>query len=89
MAKDVKSVRREKLTKKVFMGFRTGQYLISNVTDEKAKPVFDEPVAKISEREEQWKRIKAARVDQRLYHLLSSKKQHDNWIDSMASLSLA
>lgn len=39
------------------------------------KPIFFEQVSPLSEREEQWARIKKARVNHRHYHLFSSKEE--------------
>lgn len=39
------------------------------------EPIYLEQVSPLSQREEQWKRIKKARVNHRHFHLVSSKKE--------------
>ncbi|OGV67198.1 MAG: hypothetical protein A2283_06135 [Lentisphaerae bacterium RIFOXYA12_FULL_48_11] len=71
--------RSPKLSKSFFFGLTEGVYLISNVGD-KFKPSFAEPISSADKREEQWNRIKQARVDQQLCHVFVHKKDFDKAI---------
>ena len=53
----------ERLTKKFFLSLPCGVYLTSNVALTPGQPIFAETVAPPDEREAQWKKIVAVRVD--------------------------
>jgi hypothetical protein len=78
MSKDAEPITREKLTKRFLMGLPEGVYLVSNLFIQKDKPEFAENVSLQNERDEQWKRIVEARVNQRLCDVFKTKEDFEN-----------
>ena len=66
----------ERLTKKFFMSLPQGVYLASNVALMPGQPIFAETVAPPEEREAQWKRIVAARVDNQLCNIFQTPEDY-------------
>ena len=60
---------REKLTKKFFLRQMTGHYLVSNCG---FPSIFEEEIAPVSQRNEQWKRIVAAGANGRYCYVFQS-----------------
>ena len=96
-----------KLSKKCLFMLPAGTWLMSNTMhcwrerisskDDKVnyrtwyEPIYLEQVVPFSEREEQWRHIKQARVNHRHYHLCSSKEEayfHLNGCDKYEDLKL-
>ena len=73
-----------KLTKKFFMGIPEGMYLVSNLIVSPTESVFAEMTSPLSERSEQWERIRNVGVDQRRCHVFRSKLEHERWTSSFA-----
>jgi hypothetical protein len=75
---------RPKLSKKVLMDLPTGAYLVSNcfkpVGPNRLAPAFTENVASPAEREAQWRRIKAAGIDQRLCFVYRNVEDYERSI---------
>ena len=46
------------LTKRFLLALREGDYLVSNVTDDKACPLYEGPVSRQEVRDHQWEKIK-------------------------------
>ena len=69
----------EQLTKKFFCSLEPGVYLRSCVGWSPMEPDFAEYVAEPTERNEQWQRIRSARVDQRQCDVFESKQAFDDW----------
>jgi hypothetical protein len=70
-----------KLTKQFFINLPAGVYLVSNVGDSPRQRSFAEYVVSLSERENQWARIRAARVDQRTCMIFVSEESFRQWLD--------
>lgn len=75
---------REKLTKKFLMGLPEGLYLVSNTGWSPEEPEFIEKVSPLSKRDEQWKRIIEAHVDQRLCNVFRTKKDYQAFLNRIS-----
>ncbi len=64
----------ERLTKKFFLSLPCGVYLTSNLALTPGQPIFAEPVAPLDEREAQWKRIVAVRVNNQLCNVFRTPR---------------
>ena len=62
------------LSKAVLFSLPSG-YLVSNIGFDEATPLFREPVAVISERQDQWERIRELQVNNRSAWLFSDEAQ--------------
>ena len=62
----------ERLTKKFFLALPEGVYLASNVALMPGQPIFAETAAPLGEREAQWKRIVAVRVNNQLCNVFQT-----------------
>jgi hypothetical protein len=71
---------REKLTKNFLMGLPEGLYLVSNTGWSPDQPEFIEEVAPRSGRNEQWKRIVEAHVDQKLCMVFRTRKDYQTFL---------
>ena len=70
------------LSKSFFMSLNGGVFLISNTGKDKNTPYFAEYVVSQEKREEQWEKIRKARVDQRKCHVFPSKIEFKKWVRS-------
>lgn len=75
-----KALYREKLTKKFFMQLPEGLYLASNVHYNRFQSVFEERIAVLDRREEQWKRIVSAGASQKLGCVFKTKEDYEIWL---------
>lgn len=75
-----KALHREKLTKKFFMQLHEGLYLASNIHDNRFQSIFEEEIAALDRREEQWKRIVFAKANQKLCGVFKTKKDYETWL---------
>ena len=66
----------ERLTKKFFLSLPYGVYLTSNVALTPGQPIFAETVAPAEEREAQWKRILAGRVNHQLCNVFRTAQDY-------------
>ena len=66
----------ERLTKKCFLSLPCGVYLASNVALTPGQPMFAETVAPLDEREAQWKRIVAVRVNNQLCNVFQTPQDY-------------
>jgi hypothetical protein len=66
----------ERLTKKFLMSLPPGVYLASNVALMPGQPIFAETVVALGEREAQWKRIVAVRVNNQLCNVFQSPEEY-------------
>lgn len=66
----------ERLTKKFFMSLPQGVYLASNVALSPGQPIFAETVASLGEREAQWKRMVAVRVNNQLCSVFQTPEDY-------------
>jgi len=66
-----------RLTKKFLMQAPTGAYIVSNLCDNKKKPLFAEKVSALAKREMQWKKIVQTSVDQRQCYVYKTKKDYE------------
>ena len=69
-------MRNAKLTKKYFMSLPPKVLLVSNICKSYAEPCFLEEIAPFNKREDQWQRIAAVGVAQRLFHICNNM---DEW----------
>jgi hypothetical protein len=74
----------KKLTLKFLQSLPSGSYLVSNLWTEFRIPVFEEFVAPLEARKDQWKRIIATGAAQRTCHMFPSKEAFDRWLDASA-----
>ncbi len=68
---------REKLTKTFFMQLPEGLYLASNVHDDRFQSIFEEEIATLDQRKEQWKRIVSAGATQKLCCIFKTKEDYE------------
>jgi len=70
-----------KLTEGLLMALPKGNYIVSNcykrVGHNKFEPIFQEEVTALEKRRDQWDRIKAARVNGRLFRIYTSKQDYE------------
>ena len=66
----------ERLTKKFFLSLPCGVYLTSNVALTPGQPIFAETVSPVDEREAQWKRIVAVRVNNQLCNVFPTPQDY-------------
>lgn len=71
---------RGKLTKKFFMQLPEGLYLASNIHDNRFQSIFEEVIASLNQREEQWKRVVSAGASQKLCCVFKTKEDYDTWL---------
>jgi hypothetical protein len=71
---------REKLTKTFFMQLPEGLYLASNVHDDRFQSIFEEEIAALDQRREQWKRIVSVRASQKLCCVFKTKNDYETWL---------
>lgn len=70
---------RENLTKKFLMQLPDGLYLVSNAHDNRFQSRFAEEIAALDQRGNQWKKIVAAGVSQKLCYVFIIKKNYEVW----------
>jgi hypothetical protein len=70
----------QKLTKKLFTQLPEGLYLASNVHDDLFRSIFEENIAALDRREEQWKRIVSAGASQRIVYVFKTKEDYEIWL---------
>ncbi|MFC1676623.1 hypothetical protein ACFL3G_06125 [Planctomycetota bacterium] len=71
----------QKLTKKFLMKLPVGLYIVSNCGERVKntyKPIFEEQVAKLEERQKQWERIKQVYADGRLCNIYACAEDYQN-----------
>jgi len=68
-----------KLTKKIFMAFPEGAYLVSNVMKSLTQAVFEEVISSPVGREMQWARIVSAKANHRACRVFKTKDEWDAW----------
>jgi len=77
---------KNRLTKRFLMTLQTGAYIISNchkpVSPNKFKPIFEEEVAALEQRQVQWERIKAAHADGRLCRVYTDREYYEECLSS-------
>ena len=70
-----------KLTKKILLAAPEGAYLVSNCFHgDTTASIFEEIVAPPLDRENQWKRVVAARADQRLCRVFGTQLEYQVWL---------
>ncbi len=69
-----------KLTKRYLMSLQEGLFLVSNVFPNSMQSAFAEKVAPLNLRNDQWYRIIAAGVDQRLCYIFNTEKEYTKWL---------
>ena len=76
---------RQPLTKAFLMSLATGRYLTSNTyrSGSSGEPCFAETVVPAEQREAQWQRIKAARVNGRLCNVFACPEDRDRWVNAV------
>lgn len=72
---------RAKLTKKLFKSLPAGSYLVSNLVDSTACPVFQETVKPDDQRGEQWDSIVRHGAEQRLCTCFKDKASSVRWME--------
>src|SRR5262249_37373862 len=75
----LKQPQRRKLTKKVFMSIPTGAFLVSNIRNGAREPVFAEAVSQNAAGVEQWQKIKAINIQDRLCYIFDSQNHYDEF----------
>jgi len=70
----------QKMTKKFFMQLPEGLYLASNVHDNRFQTIFEEKIAALDRREEQWIRIVSAGASQRIGYVFKTKEDYELWL---------
>ena len=75
-----------KLIKKILLAAPGGAYLVSNCFHGfTTASVFEEIVAPPRDREEQWKRVVAARADGRLCRVFATQQDYQTWLKEVLS----
>jgi len=70
-----------KLSKKILLAAPEGAYLVSNCfRGFTTESVFEEIVAPLQVRAEQWERIIAAKADQRLCRVFATQQDYQAWL---------
>jgi hypothetical protein len=82
---DIIEITQAKLRKKYFMTIPAGKYLVSGVGSSPTIRFFMEYVSHLSERNEQWKRIVEASVDQRTCFLYENAENYHSHMDQYFS----
>jgi len=82
MSKDVEFIS-GKLTKKFFMELPENAYIASNLFVQEGISVYDDKVAPMSKRENQWKKIVKASADQRKCHIFKTKADYEKWLKQL------
>jgi hypothetical protein len=72
-----------KLTKKVLMTAPEGAFLASNLMKSAKESVFSETVSSRKEREQQWQRIVASKVDQRVCRIFATEAEFAGWLSAV------
>ncbi len=73
-----------KLIKKILLAAPEGAYLVSNCFHGySTASIFEEIVAPPLDRENQWKRVVAARADQRLCRVFATQQEHQEWLQKV------
>ncbi|OJX79927.1 hypothetical protein [Magnetospirillum sp. 64-120] len=62
-------MRRERLTKKLLWSLAEGTFIASNCMQADHSPIFAETLKPLAEREEQWARIRAERLNGTLFNI--------------------
>ena len=62
------------------MSLSEGLYLVSNLFPNPMQSSFVEEVAPLNLRKDQWNRIVAANIHQRLCNVFETKKEYENWL---------
>ncbi len=75
----IKPLKSGLLTKDFLMGLEEGLYLVSNIRDFQSKPIYDDYVAPVSERESQWESIVQTSAHQRLCYVFKDKEEHESF----------
>ena len=69
----------QKLTKKFLMSLPAEKWIVSNVMNDDATPVFVGEVKPLGERETQWTELVACGVAQRQCHVFDSRANYIKW----------
>ena len=80
MSQNVKELMRGKLTKKFLMELPVNVYLASNCFIKKDISVYEDKIASVSRRDNQWRKIIEASADQRLCYIFKSKTDYKKWL---------
>lgn len=73
-----------KLIKRILLAAPEGAYLVSNCFHGyTTAPIFEEIVAPPLDRDNQWKRIVAARADQRLCRVFATQQEYQIWLQKV------
>lgn len=71
------------LSKRTLFGIKEDKFIVSNLFTNDYQPVFAENASPIIERQEQWRRIVTAGVDQRMCEIFDSKEDADEYYRSL------
>jgi hypothetical protein len=75
---------RTKLTEKFFMSLPKGVFIMSSITDDRARPIcFESVLASASEREKQWKRIVLRGCKNRLFWVFKNEEEATAYLNSL------